>query len=224
MEPVASGEAPVDPGFLESLKPDFPTSSPIQMVQVVMGPDAKPSQTIVPVGYRLSNSKESRIVQLKNDGFAFSHMAPYSNWDTLKHEAGQLWERFRRTARANKLDRCGLRYINRVDIPEQKIEIDRYFRFFPNVPEELEKNDVTGMSLNIQIPQNDLECMCTITQGLVASSKPEHVSFVLDIDLYRLGISEWKDTDVWSYFDRLRERKNEIFESCITDKTRELIK
>ncbi|MNC96343.1 hypothetical protein D3C83_136960 [compost metagenome] len=65
--------------------------------------------------------------------------------------------------------------------------------------------------------------MAIINQGLTEPVKPGHISIVLDIDVFRLGIESWKDSEVWAFLDKLRGRKNEIFEACITDRTRELI-
>ena len=79
------------------------------------------------------------------------------------------------------------------------------------------------MAMNLQMPQRDLECVAVINQGLLEPVKPGHISIVLDIDIFRLGIESWQDSEVWTFLDKLRDRKNEILESCITDRTRELI-
>ena len=79
------------------------------------------------------------------------------------------------------------------------------------------------MALNVQMPQPDLDCMAVINQALSEPVKAGHISVILDIDIFRLGIESWQDSDVWSFLDKLRDRKNEIFECCITDRTRGLI-
>lgn len=176
-----------------------------------------------PIGFRLSKSDDSRVLQLRREGLAYSHMAPYTEWATFRAEAQPLWQQYRGALPDAKLVRCALRYINRVDIPETKIEVYDYFTLYPKIPEQLPQQDVMGMALSLQMPQPDLECVAVINQALVEPVKPGHISIVLDIDVFRLGIETWQDLEVWAFLDKLRDRKNEIFEACITDRTRELI-
>lgn len=175
------------------------------------------------IGYRLSKADDSRILQVRRDGLAYSHMAPYTEWATFRAEAYPLWEKYRSAVRDAKLARCALRYINRVDIPGTKIESYDYFTLYPKIPDQLPQQDVMGMAMNLQMPQLDIECMAVINQALAAPVKPGHISVILDIDIFRLGIETWQDSEVWAFLDKLRNRKNEIFEACITDRTRELI-
>jgi uncharacterized protein (TIGR04255 family) len=226
---------PLDPSmlknFADSLKGDFPKQAPMQLLQVgIAGPQQLGqvvSQTFSQshVGMRLAKSDDSRVLQIRQDGFAFSHMAPYTEWAIFRKEAEPLWRQYRAICQDAKLARCALRYINRIDIPilGKSIEIFDYFRLYPKIPDELPQQDVIGMVLNVQMPQHDLECVASINQALIEPVKPNHISFVLDIDIYRLGIQTWQDAAVWQFLDELRRRKNEIFEGCITDRTRELI-
>lgn len=194
----------------------------MQMLQVSIGPDTAAQQTQTQLGYRLSDQPETRVLQLKNDGFAYSRLAPYVGWTRFRDEAAELWDRYRATMPSAKLSRCGLRYINRIEVPERRIEIEDYFQLHAKVPDALPHKDVSGTVLNVQMPQLDLECMATVTHAFIGQAKPDHLSFVLDIDLSRLGIADWTDSQAWEFFDRMRVRKNEIFEACITDRTRRL--
>lgn len=225
--------ASLDPSELQNLadavKADFPKQAPMQLLQMGIAAQAPPeeglSQTFsqAKIGFRLSKSDDSRIVQLRREGLAYSHMAPYTEWETFRAEAQPLWQRYRAAIPDAKLARCALRYINRVDIPETKIELYDYFTLYPKIPEQLPQQDVLGMTLSLHMPQPDLECVAVINQALVEPAKPGHISVILDIDVFRLGIEVWQDSEVWAFLDKLRDRKNEIFESCITDRTRELI-
>ena len=211
----------------ESLKADFPKQAPMQFLE--MGIAQQPGQTFQQslaqsiIGFRLSRTDDSRVLQIQHGGFAYSHMAPYTDWPTFRSEAEPLWKRYRAVRPEAKLTRCALRYINRIDIPEAKIEPYDYFWLYPKVPEALQHQDVIGMTLNLQMPQPDLECVANLGQALVEPVKPGHISFILDVDIFRLGIADWDDETTWAFLEKLRDRKNEIFEACITDRTRELI-
>ena len=211
----------------ESLKADFPKQAPMQFLE--MGVAQQPGQALQQsfsqsiVGVRLSKTDDSRILQIRHEGFAYSHMAPYTDWATFRAEAQPLWKRYREVFPEKKLTRCALRYINRIDIPEAKIELYDYFELYPKVPEALPQQDVIAMALNLQMPQTDLHCVANLAQALGEPVKAGHISFILDIDIFRLQIEDWNDEATWAFLEKLRDRKNEIFEACITNRTRKLI-
>jgi uncharacterized protein (TIGR04255 family) len=213
----------------ESLKPDFPNQAPMRLLRSSISglqPEGPPlSQAIsqANIGFRLSNPANSRALQLTFNGLAYSHLAPYTDWQTFRAEARPLWEKYRAISRDAKLVRCALRYINRIDIPGEQIELYDYFNLYPKIPTELPRQDFVAMALNVQMPQPDLDCMAVINQALSEPVKTGYISVILDIDVFRLGIKSWQDSDVWLFLDKLRDRKNEIFECCITDRTRGLI-
>ncbi len=214
-------------GLVSSLRSQFPKVTGMHRVEmgfaIEEGKDLNFKSQHAPFGVRLAKADESRVMQIRRDGFAYSHLEPYTDWATFRGEAYPLWQEYRRVAHEGQLTRCGLRYINRVDVPGDPVEIKDYFELYPEIPEKLTNQDVDGMVVNLTMPQPDIECGATITQALVSPAKKGHISFLLDIDLFRENISAWSDADVWAYFDKLRDRKNEIFEGCITDRTRELI-
>ena len=56
----------------------------------------------------------------------------------------------------------------------------------------------------------------------VQSPLIDHVSLLLDIDLFKDQNVPQKDNEVWELFSHLHRQKNKIFEAFITDKAREL--
>jgi len=213
-----------------ALNAKFPLQAPMQLTQfTAVGLVPSADQVVQPtilqsaVGHRLTNAGNSRVAQLRQDGFAYSHLAPYSKWSPFRSEAREIWSRFRALCPDSKLTRCALRFINRIDIPSEKVELEDYFQLYPQVPKSLPQQDVIGETLSLQMPQNDIGCMANVVQALVPPGKPGHVSILLDVDIFRLQIEDWDDDAAWSYLEKMRVRKNEIFEGCITDRTRELI-
>ncbi len=132
---------PVVPAKLQdlaqALTSKFPLQAPMQLTQFTAAvgsiPGAKlpdgnnvvqPTISQSAVGHRLTNAGKSRVAQLRQDGFAYSHLAPYSKWSPFRAEARELWTRYRALCPGSKLTRCALRYINRIDIPSQKVELE----------------------------------------------------------------------------------------------------
>lgn len=183
----------------------------------------KLSSTRADIGLRLSNSENSRILQLRNFGFAYSHLRPYSDWDCFRNEAIDYWNLFVKTCNPISISRCAVRYINRLDIPELTIEIEDYLNIYPTYPKGISQL-ISGMQMHLEMPQEDLECMAIINEATVDSESPNEVSVMLDIDVFKMVALDPIKDDVWKILEQLRVRKNELFEAFITDKTREIIK
>ena len=47
-------------------------------------------------------------------------------------------------------------------------------------------------------------------------------SVILDLDVFKDGVEVVSDDELWALLETLRNRKNEFFEGCITDRAREL--
>lgn len=231
VQPPESRDDPDLKGLAESLKAEFPKQDAMHQVEMGIGPikleqqEEAPAPVIStsPVGFRLTKSDNSRIFQIRRNGVTYSHLPKYTEWAIFRAEAKDLWQRYRALRPAAKLKRCALRYINRFDLPGTKIEIEDYFYLYPQIPAQLPQQDITGMTFSLHMPQHDMECVAILNQAQIEPVKPDHLSIVLDVDIFRLGIEDWDDARLWAFLDMLRVRKNEIFESSITDRTRELI-
>lgn len=182
--------------------------------------EAKVKQTHV--GFVYTSSAEPYVVQFRLDGFTLSRLAPYVDWDTFRSEAQRLWRLYAAALRPEVVTRLAVRYINRLDVAALQFELGDYLGAFPQLPDGIGR-PMSGFVMHLEIPQPDVEATLLLNIATAEPPSPETTSILLDIDVFR-G-TELKDDDgrIWEILDRLRARKNEVFESCITEKTRELI-
>lgn len=76
--------------------------------------------------------------------------------------------------------------------------------------------------MQLRIPDAQISGQTVINQTIVPPAREGVVSIVLDIDVFcDQDVSDDEDA-IWRFLERLRVRKNEIFESCITDSSRKL--
>ena len=68
----------------------------------------------------------------------------------------------------------------------------------------------------------DINSLCLLNEAIIKPAAPEVVSVVLDIDVFRTTDLPDDEEELWKFLEELRQRKNTIFEACITDKAREL--
>lgn len=175
------------------------------------------------LGYRLANSTQSCIAQVRTNGFAFSRLAPYESWEEWKDEAHRLWNVYRSAVVPDEVKRIAVRYINRVDIPLTRGKRMRdYFAVYPQLPESLPSTASSFlMQLELAIP--DVESgRFVLNMGRVDPPTPNVVSVLLDLDLFSQVSMRADDDRVWGIVEELHEKENLIFESCITDDTRSL--
>jgi len=76
--------------------------------------------------------------------------------------------------------------------------------------------------MQIRLPQSDIASTAILNQTIVPSDKAGCTSVVLDIDLFQDHALPNDECELWDCFKALHDRKNEIFEACITDAAREM--
>lgn len=182
---------------------------------------ASASQTLM--GFSFSSEDGKQILQARRDGFTFSRLRPYGSWPELRDEARRLWDIYGEMVKPEKITRVAVRYINQIDIPFSAIDyIDYkdYFRTTPEVSPELPQA-LTGFFMQLQFPQTDFGGLLILTQTAVPPLNPATGSVILDLDVFK-ETEMVSDKDVWGLLETLRNRKNEFFEGCITERTRAL--
>ncbi len=229
---VRYGETPKDEWFSachEKLAARLPNRVPIDEMQFGMLRNAETKAVHTQfgqksVGLRLTSESGNRVLQLQHRGFTYSHLAPYSRWEMFREEAEGYWKTFIESCNVAEVTRVAVRYINRIVIPGESIELYDYFSLYPKIPEGIPQ-DINGYSLQLRMPQNDLGpgAVTMLGMGLEGARDANGVPVLLDIDVSRMAAWQPSGAELWEFIERLRDRKNLIFEACITDETRELI-
>lgn len=209
-------------GFARSLKEKFPQMQRINAIAFAVGAHqatgAVSSETnSVPLGVRLTNATGDRVLQLRTQGWSYSHLAPYTEWETFLGEMKSLWEQFQRKFAPESTSRLAVRYINRITL-KQGIDLDLYLNLTPRLLTTV-CPDVEGYFLQLVLPQRDLgpEYMAIVNTGLDGPIPPDSMSVLLDVDLYCQKTVPLDGDEMWKILAKLRDRKNEIFEASITD-------
>ena len=172
-------------------------------------------------GFRLLSEDKRQVLVVTTAGFTFSHMHPYDEWETFRKEARVLWNSYKKACKPSQINRIGIRYINRLDLPLSRL--NAYLLLHPTVP-PIPNRAALGFFMQLQIPQPDIDGILIINEAKVDAPNPDTLSILLDIDIFREY--SWDinhDDEAWDFLEKLRERKNEVFEASITQKTRELI-
>ena len=191
----------------------------------MVAPEVTGSQSHL--GYRFTSRDRQKILQVRTDGFTFSHLAPYGKWEDLRDDAKRFWNVYCRETEAKEVTRVAVRYINRLDLPEES-DAQEYITTSPAVSPSYEYGVVSNFFMQLQIAQPDIEAMLILNETLTEPLSPDVFSIILDLDLFiERPQAPWNTSDddsVWASVEDLHLRNYQIFEASITDKMRELIK
>jgi len=140
-----------------------------------------------------------------------------------------LWELYNPAAKSESIPRVAECHINRIDIPgEPVVKLEDYLRTYPEVSADMPNRGlIANFFMQVQLWQEDLESLLIVNETPVPSPDEEtSISIQLDFDLFQERFeNSWpaeEEAAVWSLLEQLHDRKNEVFEASITDKTRRL--
>ena len=225
VSPCASITLETLDGLCDRYRHAYPSIEPLYetrgMMHVRAGVSASASAEQTQLGFKCTSVDGRNIYQSRLNGLTFSRLAPYENWACFRDQAKRLWCEFREAGQPTEVVRLAVRYINRIDIPHQHIDLKDYFRTTPEVSPELPQQ-LLGFFMQLRLPQSDISSQVLINHTIVPPAHDDEVSVILDIDLFRSEGVYQDDQDIWAFLEELHVRKNHIFESCITDRTREL--
>ena len=173
-------------------------------------------------GYFFRPETDKKVVQFRIDGFTFSRLKPYTNWEELFSEAKELWAMYCDIAQPEAVTRLAVRFINHINIPLPIDDLSDYFTASPKIPDNI-KGVISGFLSKVVVYDQEMDVATNIVQALEKSTKPDkHITVVLDIDSYKTGDFSVSNGEIWDIFANLRIVKNQIFFSSITDETARL--
>ena len=185
-------------------------------IQSASGPNSRIETSRV--GYDFVSRDGKRIFRAHKNRFSFSRLGPYGTWADLKTEAQRLWEIYLTAVPMSRITRVGVRYINKLDFPPGELQFHDYLNTYPQVSGKA-PDLVNGFFMRLELPQRDIDSFAVFILAS-APSESGNVSMVLDIDVFKQADQVKQLIDPWADLELLRDRKNEYFESVITDKTR----
>ena len=201
------------------LASEFPETKRREVIRLEAGPDTLKAAQSVDATV-MSNGRQTVVIG--PNVFGFSQLAPYRDWSTFRDDARRYWIMFSERLNPIEVVRLATRFVNRIDIPAPVADIEQYFATGPMLGSGM-PDVLAGFYMQLQMPQLDLGCMAIVNEALLPATDRSAASFMLDIDVFEEG--HFSDMNYpWERLEAFRIRKNLIFESCITDSTRELFK
>ncbi|MEP2775339.1 MAG: TIGR04255 family protein [Luteolibacter sp.] len=174
--------------------------------------------------YRLSSTDRKQLIQLRADAMHFNRLARYTSLDNYKEDIAAAWNIYREIFQPIVVNKISVRYINRIELafrdPLQKtIELGDYFTTSPaNIPGN-------GLALTGLFQSFSLLCPKSkaIAKTTISTEKTTECggSLLLDIEASLNVSSPPNDfSEFEEILEILRDLKNQIFQSTLTDRCR----
>jgi uncharacterized protein (TIGR04255 family) len=184
-----------------------------------------PSQTVQDLGWkgvRFRSADEKHIAQFNRDGFVFSRLEPYADWQQLFGEGRRLWNFFKELAQPTAIHRIGLRFINRIQLPPAELRFEDYIRPAPIPPAGLELPFHGFMHHDVlAVPGHPYAINIIRTIQPSTGNGGAGIGVILDIDVFTAQEFEPDEAKLVHRLLEMRWLKNKAFFGSVTEKALE---
>ncbi len=206
----------------EGLQQAFPESNEIWAAQFPLKKgEVQPVGEGALHGLMLKSGDGCEVVQFRADGFTFSRLKPYTEWDTVFSDAQKYWSKYRKMASPELVTRIAVRYINHLTLPMAGKEFSDYLTDPPTAPTEL-RFEIQNFLKRLMVRDPDAGLTANVTQASDQTLKPGFATVILDIDAYKVKDFAPDDDKLWETFEALHVMKNDLFFGNITEEAARL--
>ena len=217
--------------FHAALRDRFPIREPIE----TPGPDdfawpaAKPraphgARRVGPLGFRLFSEDRLEVAQVTRRSLSYHRLSPYVNWDHFMSGAVPAWRAFARAFSPEFVASLRLRYLNRIEIPERDKDLSEYLRMLLTIPKPVDTG-FSGYLMRVTLHEPHSGAEAHVTQlSELGGSVEAPLTVIFDIDVRLQGEIAAHEDALWPAVQHLRNYKNLIFFSSLTDKARRLFR
>ena len=124
----------------------------------------------------------SKLVTIGRNSLGVNVLKPYEGWKEFQPRIRRALEAYHKVVAPKCIVRIGVRYINRIIVPEAGARAARYFRF-DQTDEEALSATLTGFMRRSEYMSGD-KTKLLITHATMISPNPEQTEFLLDLDTY----------------------------------------
>lgn len=206
----------------ENIKENYPIKEELQ--EIIIGFGVNPTEIpqklhrkILGMQYKSQNGKV--IIRVSPNFVSIHHLTPYSSWENFSLHIKQGFKTFQKVVEPISLERVGLRYIDKIEIPSPSFELEEYFLIYPKIPEKFK---LDNFFLRLEIPFNGGRDLLIIMMYKQPLREAEKTLIILDWDYILIQPSQIPFEKILDWVEEAHKKIIDIFESSITDKCRQL--
>jgi len=212
------------PGLIyEKVSTEFPNKEQrlVQEVQITQSPQGLQQQIRSAERILFLATDRKTFVQVGPHFVGINSLKPYPTWSGFKPRIESAFRALTEIVEVKGLQRIGLRYINRVEIPDESVRLEEYFEFRPFWAKDL-PYEMTAFIVGSIFSFFGGQDACRVDLSEAIAEKPGSRAFILDLDYFLAQPQSVSAGQALEWVDRAHQRVEEIFEACITDRLRQI--
>jgi len=209
--------------FYEGVKEVFPhrEQRSVQELQIIQEPQGFRQELRVSERVLLFSPDRKLLVQIGPRLLVVNALKPYPTWQGFKPRIEMAWKKLQEIVDIQGLERIGLRYINRIELPkEEVVKLSDYFDFYLTIGPRLPQLMALFIA-GAEFPYKEGQDRCRVQLTLEPNSG-EKRALLLDIDYFLAKPHAVGVSGALQWVEEAHTQVEEIFEGCITDRLREL--
>ncbi len=173
------------------------------------------------VGLRLQSKDGTKFVQARMDGFTFSQLEPYGDWDSFFTEAKRLLDVYQEKTHPMYAERIALRYVNAVKIPEKNFDLEDYFLTAPTIAKDIPQS-LLNFFLRAVIKDDRSDSVAIVNQTVEDARIVDVTTIIFDIDVFQANLRvDPSGAEAKKIIEALKDFRTRIFEGSLTKKTKD---
>lgn len=210
------------PGLIyPKISNEFPLKQQEQAFQISVAPQQLPTQRFSTALSKMQflKSDGSAMVQIGPDLLGINVQTPYPGWPNFFKLISEQFQIYTEMASPRGFKRIGLRYINRIEFQSDEIEITKYFRYYPHLPEDIEQSHGPFSMSVVHSFDGGRNALVIVLANVIPS---QHLTYVLDLDYSLTQSDKVQLVDGLQWTESAHARIEDMFEASITDELRAL--
>lgn len=166
----------------------------------------------------LRNEAADRLLIVSPNDVSVHGLVPYEGWESLIDRLREGLESMAGMTGDSQYSDLGVRYVNRISVPETTFDFTKYFTIGFTLPPGFPRGVTAFMDrVECNYPEGDSRIAFTWAS---TEAQPGHSGFLVDLDLTATRLPSHSIDDALQGLHRLKERETEAFESLIQDELR----
>ncbi len=207
---------------LSFLGEDYEGGEEILKVEVKSGErEEVPRKTVERNGQKWQSKNGATRLQITRTFLSFHRIKEYHTWEDLQDRFLYALRQLQQTIAGCNCSDLSVRTINHIRIPgAAREDVADYLPLFVTVPDNDFPTDLDQFFIQLQFMDKTGTLRGIVTESRLPSDKPDELAILLDITVIRPGSFNSDSRETEFQMMPVRDFKNQLFESCITDKVR----
>ena len=221
--PSVSWDMTIPGRLYEKLRNDFPKTETqiLQEIQVNPSPLNIQHQITNQLRSIFKSQDDKQIIQVGEYLIAVNRLAPYLGWENFRPLVNNAINSLSEIINFENLQRIGLVYINRIEIPKNasaKLDLlQSHFNFGIFAGEQIPRDFVSFISGCVFSFEKDL-CKVELTEQL--HENPQILRIILNFDYFTAPGNFVPKGNIMDWIDNAHQNIETLFEAIITDDLR----